>query len=173
VKKKELRNLSLRTAEERKVFGLIVKPFLRRSWLSGKSVGNRKRAFQMAKLVLVSPISGEDTNMLPVKDLRGAISYYESALGFTTAMQDDSTAVLRRDEVQIGLVVQKDHRSSEAGSLAFAVDNLDELHHELSKRGGIPGEFGIDEWGGKQHRTFFMREDENGYCYCFYYPVQQ
>ncbi len=78
------------------------------------------------------------------------------------------TAVLRRDVVRIGLVVKADHRPSEAGSLVFAVDDLDALHRELAERGGEPGKFGNSEWGGKQYRTFFMREDENGYCYCFY-----
>jgi hypothetical protein len=30
---------------------------------------------------------------------------------------------------------------------------------------------GDHEWGGKRHRTFFLREQENGYCSCFYRPV--
>jgi lactoylglutathione lyase len=122
----------------------------------------------MAKLESVSPISNEDTRALPVKELRAAIAYYESVIGFTAITRDATTAVLRRDDVEIGLVVKSDHQSCEAGSLAFAVDDLDELHRELAERGGNPGEFGLDEWGGKQHHTFFMREDENGYCYCFY-----
>jgi lactoylglutathione lyase len=50
-------------------------------------------------------------------------------------------------------------------------DDLDAMHRELKARGGNPGEFGIDEWGGRQYRTFFLREDENGYCYCFYHPA--
>lgn len=70
-----------------------------------------------------------------------------------------------------GLVIQRDHDPHEAGSLTFAVDDLDGLHLELSKHGGKPGEFGVDEWGGQQFRTFFMREEENGYCFCFYHPM--
>ncbi len=125
----------------------------------------------MAKLESVSPISNEDTQALPVKNLRAAIAYYETVMGFTVIRQDAITAVLRRDDVELGLVVQSDHRPVEAGSVAFAVDDLDELHRELAERGGNPGEFGLDQWGGKQHRTFFTREDENGYCYCFYRQV--
>jgi lactoylglutathione lyase len=125
----------------------------------------------MAKLESVSPISNEDTQALPVKNLRAAIAYYETVMGFTVIRQDAITAVPRRDDVELGLVVQSDHRPVEAGSVAFAVDDLDELHRELAERGGNPGEFGLDQWGGKQHRTFFMREDENGYCYCFYRQV--
>src|SRR5262249_41977821 len=110
----------------------------------------------MAKLASVSPISNEDTRALPVKALAPAIAYYESIMGFTLIAQDATTAMLRRDDAEIGLVVKSDHRPSEAGSLAFAVDDLDALRSELTSRGGQPGEFGIDEWGGKQHRTFFM-----------------
>src|SRR5262245_12674958 len=125
----------------------------------------------MAKLKSVSPISNEDARALPIKALGPAITYYESVIAFTVIRRDSTTAALQRDGVQIGLVVKPEHQPHEAGSLAFAVDDLDALHRELSERGGKPGEFGIDEWGGRQYRTFFMREEENGYCYCFYHPV--
>ena len=45
------------------------------------------------------------------------------------------------------------------------------MHAELEASGGKPGQFGVDEWGGKKHRTFFLREDVNGYCYCFFTPL--
>jgi hypothetical protein len=51
------------------------------------------------------------------------------------------------------------------------VDDLEGLRRELDTSGANPGEFGLDEWGGRRHRTFFVREAENGYCYCFYCPV--
>jgi lactoylglutathione lyase len=127
----------------------------------------------MAKLKSVSPISNEDAGALPVKELGPAVAYYESVMGFTVISRDATTAELKRDGAQIGLVIKRDHRPHEAGSLAFAVDDLGGLHRELSERGGKPGNFGIDEWGGKQFRTFFMREEENGYCYCFYHPVDE
>jgi catechol 2,3-dioxygenase-like lactoylglutathione lyase family enzyme len=125
----------------------------------------------MARLKAVYPISNEDTNALPVKDIGPAISFYETVLGFSVVDQDSSTAVLTRDDVRIGLVRKPDHEPRQAGSLAFEVDDLDGLHRELQSRDGHPGEFGIDEWGGKRHHTFFLREPENGYCYCFYHPV--
>ena len=127
----------------------------------------------MAKLKSVSPVSNENPSALPVKDLGRAIAYYELMMGFSLRSHDAITAALRRDGVEIGLVIKRDHRPEEAGSLAFAVDELDDLHSELFGRGGKPGEFGIDEWGGKQFRTFFMREEENGYCYCFYCSVDE
>ena len=125
----------------------------------------------MAKLKSVSPVSNEDTNALPVKELDPAIAYYESVLGFAVVHRDDSTAVLEREGARIGLTRKADHQPREAGSMGFEVDDLDALHAELSARGGKPGEFDTEEWNGRKHRTFFMREDENGYCYCFYRPV--
>jgi catechol 2,3-dioxygenase-like lactoylglutathione lyase family enzyme len=126
----------------------------------------------MAHLGAVGPISDEDTNALPVKDIGPAVAFYETILGFSVVSRDSSTAALTRDLVRIGLVRKADHQPSQAGSLALAVDDLDALHRELQASGGNPGEFGIDEWDGNQYRTFFLREDENGYCYCFYQPAK-
>lgn len=125
----------------------------------------------MAQLKSVGPISDEDTNALPVKDIGPAVKFYETVLRFSVVRRDASAASLTRDHVRIGLVRRADHQPGRAGSLAFAVDDLDALHRELQANGGNPGEFGIDEWGGKRYRTFFLREDENGYCYCFYHPA--
>lgn len=125
----------------------------------------------MARLIAAGPISDEDLTALPVKALAPAIGFYEAVLGFTLVRRDASTAVLKRDDVAIGLLVQTGHEPRRAGSLAVEVDDLDALHRELEERGGRPGEFGVDEWNGRSHRTFFLREDENGYCYCFYHPV--
>jgi lactoylglutathione lyase len=125
----------------------------------------------MAQIKSMAPISGEDTNALPVKDIGPAVAFYETILGFSLVSRDASTAALARDGVRIGLVRKADHEPGQAGSLAFAVDDLDAMHRELQAHGGNPGEFGKDEWDGKQYRTFFLREDENGYCYCFYHPT--
>ena len=125
----------------------------------------------MAKLQAVAPISNEDVNALPVKELGPAIAFYETVFGFKIARHDSASATLSRDAVQIGLVPNTDHKPSEAGSLAFRVDDLEAMHRELQGKNCEVGVFGVDEWGGKQHRTFFVREHENGYCYCFYQPV--
>jgi lactoylglutathione lyase len=125
----------------------------------------------MAQLKAVYPISGEDVNALPVKDIGPAVAFYEAVMGFSVVSRDPSAAALTRDEVRIGLVRKPGHEPSEAGSVAFAVDDLDAMHHELQESGAQPGKFGTDQWGGKQYRTFFVREDENGYCYCFYHPA--
>jgi lactoylglutathione lyase len=125
----------------------------------------------MTQLKTVSPIANEDTDALPVKELEPAIAFYERVLGFRVASRDATTATLRRDEVQIGLVRKEDHDPLQAGSCYFDVSDLDSLYAELKANGGDLGEFGVDEWGGKRYRTFFLREDVDGYCFCFSQPV--
>lgn len=119
------------------------------------------------------PVSDEDTNALPVKDLKQAIAFYEMVLRFSVVERNASKAVLTRDAVRIGLVRKEDFFPEQAGSLAFEVDDLEAMHRELQAHGGEPGAFGIDEWNGKQNQTFFLREAENGYCFCFYRPVSK
>jgi predicted enzyme related to lactoylglutathione lyase len=119
----------------------------------------------------VYPISGEDTSALPVRDIGPAVEFYQTVLGFTWVSGDDSTAVLRRDGTQIGLVRKADHKPTEAGSCCFDVDDLDAAHRELDGRGLDRSEIRIDEWNGRKYRVFFLREDENGYCFCFSQPA--
>src|SRR5687768_10013388 len=100
----------------------------------------------MAKLKAVAPISGEDLNALPVKELTAAIAYYETTLGFTVGPRTPTTAVLTRDHVRIGLTENPNHDPKKAGSLAFAVDDLAAIHAELKTKGATPGKFGVDRW---------------------------
>ncbi len=79
----------------------------------------------MAKLISVGPVSDEDTNALPVKNLAGAIAFYENVLGFSVVNRDSSSAVLARDRVQIGILRNAAHEPAQAGSIAFAVDDLE------------------------------------------------
>jgi predicted enzyme related to lactoylglutathione lyase len=125
----------------------------------------------MTQFKAVSPIANEDTDALPVRELEPAVAFYERVLGFRVASRDATTATLRRDEVQVGLVRKEDHDPHQAGSCYFDVSDLDSLHAELKANGGDLGEFGVDEWGGKRYRTFFLREDVDGYCFCFSQPA--
>lgn len=124
----------------------------------------------MPRLKAVYPISGEDTTALPVKDLEEAISFYETKLGFRALSRDASSATIARDDVRLGLILSAQHEPGKAGSIAFLVDELEALHRELHAKGADPGKFGIGEWSGRQHRTFFTREADNGYCFCFFCP---
>jgi lactoylglutathione lyase len=125
----------------------------------------------MTQFKTVCPIANEDPDALPVKELGPAIAFFERVLGFKVASHDATTATLRRDDVRIGVVRNEDHKPHQAGSCCFEVNDLDSLHAELRANGAEPGEFGIDEWGGKSYRTFFLREDVDGYCFCFSKPA--
>ena len=120
----------------------------------------------------VYPISGEDLSALPVKAIGPAVAFYQSVLGFSVMASDEATATLRRDDVRLGLVRKPDHKPEEARSCAFAVANLDAMHRELDGRGLDLGGIRIDEWDGKKYRVFFLRESEDGYCYCFSQPAR-
>src|SRR5262252_8958185 len=111
----------------------------------------------MPRLKAVYPISGENTRALPVKNLPAAISFYEARLGFSVVSQDESSATVVRDDVSLGLILSAEHEPGKAGSLAVLVDDLAVLHRELQAKGANPGEFGVDEWNARQHRTFFVR----------------
>jgi len=115
----------------------------------------------------VYPIANEDTNALPVKEIGPAVAFYETVLGFARVSRDATAAVLERNAVQSGLIRKDDHQPHQAGSICFTVSDIVSLRTELEASGGNPGEFGIDEWDGGKHRTFFLREDGNGYCFCF------
>ena len=125
----------------------------------------------MKQLNAVYPISGEDLSALQVKAIGPAVACCQSVLGFSVLASDEATATLQRDDVRLGLVRKPDHKPEEAGSCAFAVANLDSMHRELDGRGLDLGGIRIDEWDGKQYRVFFLREAENGYCYCFSQPA--
>jgi len=51
------------------------------------------------------PIGDTDTDALPVKEIGPAVGYDTGCLGFTTVSNDEATARLRRDGVEIGLAV--------------------------------------------------------------------
>ena len=119
----------------------------------------------------VYPISGEDPNALPVTAIGPAVEFYRNVLGFSVVSSDDRTAVLKRDGARIGLVRTPAHRPENAGSCVFAVTDLDGIRKELDGRGLDLGAIRIDEWEGKRYRVFFLRESEDGYCFCFSQPA--
>ena len=117
------------------------------------------------------PISGEDLTALPVKEIGPAVEFYRAVLGFDVVRGDESTAVLQRDSAMIGLVHDPDHQPGEAGSFAIGVTDIEAHHRELDGRGLDLGKLGIQEWDGRKFRVFFLREPENGYCFCFTQPA--
>jgi len=126
----------------------------------------------MTQFKAVYPISNEDPNALPVREIERAILFYQSALGFSVVASDSATAILKRDDVQIGLVRQPDHDPLEAGSCYVEVSDVEALRQELELRGAKPGVLQIQEHDGRKYRVFFVREcdsleSHDGYCFCF------
>jgi lactoylglutathione lyase len=91
----------------------------------------------MAQLKAVYPISDEDVSALPVRDIGPAVTFYETILGFSVVSRDSSTAALMRDQVRIGLIRKADHQPNQAGSLAFAVDDLDACTTSFERAAGL------------------------------------
>jgi catechol 2,3-dioxygenase-like lactoylglutathione lyase family enzyme len=130
----------------------------------------------MKQFKTVSPIGYGDTMAVPVKDLDPAITFYTQVLGFSLVTKDQRSAVLKRDDVQIGLVARDDHDPGQAGSFYFGVSDVDALRRELESKGGKPGAIQIQEHEGKNYRLFFLREcdmleSHDGYCFCFGQPA--
>ena len=120
----------------------------------------------------VYPISGEDLIALPVREIGPAVEFYRTVIGFDVVSSDEDAAVLQRDSAMIGLARKPDHKPDEAGSFAFGVTDIDAHHRELDGRGLDLGAVRVDEWGGRKYRVFFLREAENGYCFCFSEPAE-
>jgi hypothetical protein len=116
----------------------------------------------------VFPIGDTDTNALPVKATGPAIGYYTRVLGFTVVSRDAQSAVLRRDEAQIGLACSG--ADPEQASCYFSVSDVDALRQELDDCGIEPSPLRVDEHGGKRYRVFFAKEPY-GVCFCFGQPA--
>jgi lactoylglutathione lyase len=130
----------------------------------------------MKQLRSISPIGDGDTNAVPVKDIDPAIGFYTQVLGFSLVKKDQQSAVLKRDDVQIGLVAKGDHDPRRAGSFYFDIVDVETLRREFQGNGGKPGAIEIQEYQGKNYRLFFLREcdmmaSHDGYCFCFGQPA--
>jgi hypothetical protein len=115
------------------------------------------------------PIGDTDTNALPVKEIGPAIGYYTQCLGFSLVSKEPTTAVLKRDDVQIGLAVNG--RDPEQASCWFSVGDVDALWQEYHGKGIGPGVIDEQEWDGERYRVFFAKEPY-GVCFCFTHPLK-
>jgi hypothetical protein len=116
----------------------------------------------------VGPIGDTEIHALPVKELGPAIGYYTQCLGFTLVSNDKTTAMLRRDNVQIGLAVNG--RDPEQASCWFSVGDVDALWREYDAKGIAPGVIDQQQFDGKCYRVFFAKEPY-GVCFCFTQPA--
>jgi hypothetical protein len=113
------------------------------------------------------PIGETDTDALPVKEIGPAVGFYTRCLGFSLVSKDETTARLKRDDVEIGLSVNG--RDPEQASCWFSVGDVDALWHEYEARGLNPGIVAEQVFDGKPYRVFFAREP-SGVCFCFTHP---
>ena len=116
----------------------------------------------------VYPIGKTDPGALPVREIGPAVGYYTQVLGFSVVSREGDTAVLRRDEVQIGLA--RNGEDPEQASCYFSVSDVEALRRELEARGIDPSPLRVDEHGGQKYRVFFAKEPY-GVCFCFGQPA--
>jgi catechol 2,3-dioxygenase-like lactoylglutathione lyase family enzyme len=124
----------------------------------------------------VSPIGSVDANAVPVKEIDPAAKFYTEVLGFSLVRKDPNSAVLKREDVQVRLVVKPDHDPKRAGSFYFGVADVEALRAEFVAKGAKPGAIEIQAHQGKHYRLFFLREcdmmeSHDGYCFCFGQPA--
>ena len=110
----------------------------------------------------------EDEMNLPVKSVDAAIPFYETVMGFRVVSRNDAphkSAVLGRDEIQIGLVENGGDPTQEG--CFFEVDNAEAAFAELKSNGLKKDEadFRIDLYGDTSFKVFFVIAPD-GLCYC-------
>ena len=130
----------------------------------------------MKQFKTISPIGDGDASAVPVREITPAVRFYTQTLGFSLVTEDERSAVLKRDDVQIGLVAQADHDWATAGAFYIAVADVETLRREFEGNGAKSGAIHIQEHEGKKYRVFFLREcdmmeSHDGYCFCFGQPA--
>ena len=106
---------------------------------------------------------------LPVKDVSAAVPFYETVLGFRVLSRSDTphnSAVLARDDVQIGLV--ENGGDSTQDGCAFHVRDLASLFAEFNAKGLNKelSEFNIESHGDAAWKVFYVVAPD-GLCYWF------
>jgi lactoylglutathione lyase len=112
----------------------------------------------------------QDDNMaLPVQDLAAALPFYETVFGFRVLSRSDTphkSAVLARDEVQIGLAENGADPSQDG--CAFHVKDLESLFAEFTAAGlrKERSEFDVEQHDGVPWKVFYVIAPD-GLCYWF------
>ena len=112
----------------------------------------------------------EDAMNLPVADVEAAIPFYEQSFNFRVVSKQDSpvrSAVLARDQIQIGLVENGGDPSQEG--CYFEVDDVEAAYEEI--KGNKPGNSDLETQthGSKTSRVFFVVAPD-GLCYMIGQP---
>ena len=111
---------------------------------------------------------GDNMN-LPVGNLAASLSFYETVLGFRVVSRRDTphkSAVLARDQVQIGLVENGGDPAQDG--CAFHVKDLESLFAEFNANGlqKDPSEIGTEQRDGAAWKVFYVVAPD-GLCYWF------
>lgn len=110
-----------------------------------------------------------DSMNLPVRDLAGALPFYETVLGFRVMTRSDAphrSAVLARDRVQIRLVENGGDPTQDG--CAFHVQDLEALFAEFTANGlrKEPSEFNTEQHNDVAWKVFYVVAPD-GLCYWF------
>ena len=129
----------------------------------------------MSRAVVFKRVSGINCDMgvkpSPERALKPHVVVYTGVLGFTLAGRDEQSAALKRDGVQIELVVTPGHDPAASGACYFDVSDVEALRQEFLDAGAKPGAIEVQEYGGWRLRLFFLKEDYDNYCFCFGEPA--
>ena len=110
----------------------------------------------------------QDAMNLPVENLKEAIPFYETVMGFHVVSRQDApckSAILARDDIQIGLAENGGDPTQDG--CFFEVDDVEAAFNEL-KNNGLQNDdpnYQIDQHGDKSFRIFFVIAPD-GLCYC-------
>jgi catechol 2,3-dioxygenase-like lactoylglutathione lyase family enzyme len=122
------------------------------------------------KAALEKVFGYQGNNMdLPVRDLAGSLSFYETVLGFQVLSRSDTphkSAVLARDQVQIGLAENGGDPAQDG--CAFHVNGLESLFAEFNANGlrKERSEFRSEQRSGVAWKVFYVVAPD-GLCYWF------
>jgi catechol 2,3-dioxygenase-like lactoylglutathione lyase family enzyme len=112
----------------------------------------------------------DDAMNLPVANVDAAIPFYEQTLGFRVVSRSDTpfkTAVLERDDVQIGLA--ENGGDPEQEGCYFQVDDIESAFAEIKGKSPAEGDIEINKRGNSPQRVFFVVAPD-GLCYMLGQP---
>jgi catechol 2,3-dioxygenase-like lactoylglutathione lyase family enzyme len=111
----------------------------------------------------------EDKMNLPVRDLKAALPFYETIMGFQVVARKEVPhpfAALERDGMQMGLAENGGDPTQDG--CFFEIDNVALAFSELKSNGLKKeiSEFEIQKHGDTYWKVFFVVAPD-GLCYCF------
>lgn len=112
----------------------------------------------------------DDAMNLPVADVEAAIPFYEQTFGFRVLSRQDApvkSAVLARDEIQIGLAENGGDPSQEG--CYFEVDNIEAAYEEIKGTKPVDSDLETQTHGSHTSKAFFVVAPD-GLCYMIGQP---